>query len=56
VVTSSDYVRAEVEELFCDGRREAKAASGVLAVNDEEIHGVGVDEVGNVLVRNVAAR
>jgi hypothetical protein len=55
VVAGGDDVRAEVEELFGDGWGEAEAAGGVLAVDDEEVDGVGLEEVGQVLVHNVPA-
>ena len=55
MVTGGDYVRAEVEELFGDGGREAEAAGGVLAIDDEEIDGVGLDQVGQVLMHDVSA-
>ena len=56
VVTGGDDVRAEVEELFSDGGCEAEAAGGVFAVDDEEIDGVGLKQVGQVLVHDVPAR
>jgi hypothetical protein len=55
VIAGSDDVRAEVEELFSDGWREAEAAGGVFAVDDEKVDGVGLEQVGQVLVHNVAA-
>ena len=55
VVAGGDDVRAEVEELFCDGGREAEAAGGVFAVDDEEIDGVGFKHVGQVFADDVAA-
>ena len=55
VVAGGDDVGAEVEELFGDGGREAEAAGGVFAVDDEEIDGVGFKHVGQVLADDVAA-
>ena len=55
VVAGGDDVSAEVEELFCDGGRDAEAAGGVFAVDDEEIYGVGFEDVGEVLAYDVAA-
>jgi hypothetical protein len=55
VVTSGDYLSAEVEELFSDGRRQAEPTGGVFAIDDEEIDGVGLQQVGQVLVHNVPA-
>ena len=46
---------AEVEELFCDGGGDAEAAGGVFAVDDEEVYGVGFEDVGEVLAYDVAA-
>jgi hypothetical protein len=55
VIAGGDDVCAEIKELFGDGGCEAEASSGVFAVDDEEIDGVGFDEMREVLVRNVAA-
>jgi len=55
VVAGGDDVRAEVEELVGDGRREAEAAGGVFAVDDEEIDGVGFKDVRKVFADDVAA-
>ena len=55
VVAGGDDVRAEVEELFGDGGRDAEAAGGVFAVDDEEVDGVGFEDVGKVLADDVAA-
>jgi hypothetical protein len=46
----------KVEEFFGDGGREAEAAGGIFAVDDEEIDGVGLEQVGQVLVHDVPAR
>ena len=45
----------EIEELFGDGGGDAEAASGVFAVDDEEIDGVGFKDVGEVFADDVAA-
>jgi hypothetical protein len=55
VVAGGDDVGAEVEELFRDGRGEAEASGGVLAVDDKEIDGVGFKDVGKVFADDVAA-
>jgi hypothetical protein len=55
VVAGGDDVRAEVEELFGDAGRDAEAAGGVFAVHDEEVDGVGLDELGEVFADDVAA-
>ncbi len=55
VIAGGDDVRAEVEELFSDGGCEAEAAGGVFAVDDEEIDGVGLKQVGQMLVHYVPA-
>jgi hypothetical protein len=48
-------VGSEIEELFCDGGREAEAAGGVFAVDDEEIDVVGFKDMGQVFADDVAA-
>jgi hypothetical protein len=48
-------VGAEVEYFFGKGGRDAEAASGVLAVDDEEVDGVGFEDVGEMLTDDVAA-
>ena len=55
VVAGGDDVGAEVEELFGDGGRDAEAAGGVFAVDDEEVDGVGFEDVGEVFADDVAA-
>jgi hypothetical protein len=55
VVAGGDDVGAEVEELFCDGGGDAEAAGGVLSVDDEEVDGVGFEDVGEVFADDVAA-
>jgi hypothetical protein len=55
VVAGGDDVGSEVEELFRDGGGDAEASGGVFAVDDEEIDGVGVEDVGEVLAYDVAA-
>ena len=55
MIAGGDDVRAEIEELFSDGGREAEAAGGVFAVDDEEVDGVGLEQVGEVLMHDVAA-
>ena len=55
VVAGGDDVGAEVEELFGDGGRDAEAAGGVFAVDDEEVDGVGFEDVREVLADDVAA-
>ena len=55
VVAGGDDVRAEVEELFGDGGRDAEASGGVFAVDDEEIDGVGFEDVGQMFADDVAA-
>jgi hypothetical protein len=55
VVAGGDDVGAEIEELFCDGGREAEAAGGVFAVNDKEINIVGFKHVGKMFTHDMAA-
>ena len=55
VVAGGDDVGAEVEELFGEGGRDAEAAGGVFTVDDEEVDGVGFDDVGEMLADDVAA-
>jgi hypothetical protein len=49
-------VRTEVEEFFGDAGRDAEAACGILAVDDEQIDVVGLDDVCEVLADDMAAR
>lgn len=55
VISGSDDMRAEVEELLGDGGGNAEASGGVLAVDDKQINGVGFDDVGQVFADDVAA-
>ena len=55
VVTGGDYVGAEVEELFGDGRCDAEAAGGVFSIDDDEIDSVGVEDVGQMFADDMAA-
>ncbi len=55
VVAGGDDVGAEIEELFCNGWSDAEAACGVLSVDDEEVDGVGFEDVGKVFADDVAA-
>ena len=55
VIAGGDDVGAKVEELFCDGGRDAEAAGGVFSVDDEEIDGVGFKDVGEMFADDVAA-
>jgi hypothetical protein len=48
-------VGSEVEEFFGDGGGDAETAGGVLAVDDEEVDGVGFHDVGEVFADDVAA-
>jgi hypothetical protein len=55
VVAGGDDVGAEVEEFFCEGGGDAEAASGVFAVDDEEVDGVGLQDVGEMFADDMAA-
>ena len=55
VVAGGDYMSAEVEDLFRNGRGDAEAAGGVFAVDDEEINCVGFEDVWQVFADDVAA-
>jgi len=55
VVAGRDHVRTQVEELFRNRRRQAEATGGVFAVDDEQVNGVGFNDVPEVLVDDVAA-
>lgn len=55
VVAGGDDVGTEIEELFGDGGRDAEASGGVFAVDDEEIDGVGFEDVREVFADDVAA-
>lgn len=55
VVAGGDDLGTEVEDFFGDGGRDAEAAGGVLAVDDEEIDGVGFHNVGEMFADDVAA-
>ena len=54
VVAGGDDVGAEIKEFFCDGRGDAEASGGVFAVDDEEIDGVGLKDVGQMFADDVA--
>jgi len=55
VVAGGDDVGTQVKELLGDGGRDAEAASGVFAIDDEEINGVGFKDVGQMFADDVAA-
>ena len=49
-------MRTKVEKLFCDGRRNTETTGGVLAINDEEVDGVRLKNMRQMLAYDVAAR
>ena len=55
VVAGGDDVRSHVEDFFGERGGDAEAAGGVFAVDDEEVDGVGFDDVGEMLAYDVAA-
>ncbi len=55
VVAGGDDVGAEIENFFGERRRDAEAAGCVFAVDDEEVDLVSFEEMGQVLVHDVAA-
>jgi hypothetical protein len=55
VVACGDHVGAEIEELFRNRGGDAKAAGGVLSVDDQEIDIVGFEDVGKVFADDMAA-
>src|SRR5208283_1894947 len=55
VVAGGDDMRAHVEDLLGNRGRYAKAAGGVLAVDDEEIDGVGLHDVRQMIADDAAA-
>ena len=55
VVAGGDDVGAEIEEFFSDGRCDAEAAGCIFAVDDEEIDGVGLEDVGQMFTNDMAA-
>ena len=55
VVARGDDVGPEVEEFFGEGGGDAEAASGVLAIDDEEVDGIGFNDVGEVFADDVTA-
>jgi hypothetical protein len=55
VIAGSDDVGAEVEEFFGDRGRETEASGGVFAVDDEEVDGVGFENVREMFADDVAA-
>ncbi len=54
VVSGGDDVGAEVEELFGERGGEAETAGGVLAIDDEKVDGVVVEDVRQVLADDMA--
>jgi hypothetical protein len=55
MVASGDDMGTEVEEFFGDGGCNAEASGGVFAVDDEEVDGVGFEDVGKMFTDDVAA-
>ncbi len=55
VVAGGDDVGSHVEDLFGEGGRDAEASGGVFAIDDEEVDGVGFEDVGEMLAYDVAA-
>src|SRR5580658_7333385 len=55
VVARRDDVGAEIEELVRNGWCNAEASSGVFAVDDKEIDGVGFKDVRQMFADDVAA-
>jgi hypothetical protein len=56
VVAGGKDVGAEVEEVFSDGRREPKSASGIFRIDDDQIHLAFLDEMGQVLAYHPSSR
>src|SRR6185312_7350766 len=56
VVSCGDNVRTQIEELFGDCGREAEAAGGVLAIDYEQIDGVRLHHMRQVLAHDPASR
>ncbi len=55
VVAGGDDMGPEVEEFFGDRWRDAEAARSVFAVDDKEVDGMGFQQMGQMLVDDVAA-
>ena len=55
VIAGGDDMGSEVEEFVGDRGREAEAAGGIFAVDNEEINGVGFKNVREVFADDVAA-
>jgi hypothetical protein len=55
VVAGGNDVGPEVEEFFGDGGGDTEAPGSVFAVDDEEIDGVGFEDVGEMFADDVAA-
>ena len=56
VVAGGQHVRAQIEELFGDLRRQAKAAGGVFRIDDGQLDVVRLAQVADVLAHDPAPR
>jgi hypothetical protein len=56
VVAGGEYIGSKVEQVFSDLRRNAKSACGILGIDYNEIDGMRIDDMANVLAHNLATR
>ena len=56
MVAGGQHVRAQVEDLLGDLRRHAKAAGGVLGIDDDQIDGVRLAHMADMLTDDPASR
>lgn len=55
VVAGGDDMGSHVEEIFGEGRGDSEASRGVFAVDDQEVDGIGFDDVREVFADYIAA-
>jgi hypothetical protein len=56
MVASGDDMRAEIEEFFGNGGRDAEAARSIFAIDDDEIDLTLFDDVAQVFAHDAATR
>ena len=56
MIASGEHVRAQVEEVFSDLGSQAEAAGGILGIDDDQIDGVRLAHMADVLTDNFATR
>ena len=56
MIAGRQHIRAQIEEILGDLRRQAEAAGGVFRIDDGQVHGVRFAQMADVLAHDPASR